>query len=80
MNGFMVSYMADAINHDISTIQIHHSDFKTDFDIKFVIPDGKEKAQDLNTWDGGKGNDYPNPGKRHDFIRQKSVRHSNPGS
>jgi putative ABC transport system permease protein len=55
MNGFMVSYMADIINHDVSNIQVHHPEFKTDYDIKFYIPDGEKKAQELRTWQGVRG-------------------------
>ncbi len=50
MNGFMVSYMADIINHDVSNIQVHHPEFKKDFDINFYIPKGAEKASDMRTW------------------------------
>jgi len=52
MNGFMVSYMSDNINHDISNIQIHNPDFKDDFDIKFFIPGGKKKADEVRSWNG----------------------------
>jgi putative ABC transport system permease protein len=31
MNGFMESYMADVINHDVSNVQVHHPEFKRDF-------------------------------------------------
>ncbi len=55
MNGFMVSYMADIINHDVSNIQIHNPKFKNDFDIKFYIPDGKKKAEEVRNWPGVKG-------------------------
>ncbi len=52
MNGFMVGYMADIINHDISNIQIHHPEFKTDFDVKFYIPDGAGKVGEIRSWSG----------------------------
>ncbi len=55
MNGFMVSYMADIINHDVSNIQVHHPDFNTDYDIKYFIPDGEKKAQEVRTWPGVRG-------------------------
>jgi len=55
MNGFMVSYMADVINHDISNIQIHNPEFKNDYDIKFSIPDGLNKAKELASWEGVRG-------------------------
>ena len=35
MNGFMVSYISDAINHNTSNIQIHNTEFSADKDIKF---------------------------------------------
>ncbi|MCF6360472.1 MAG: FtsX-like permease family protein [Cyclobacteriaceae bacterium] len=50
MNGFMVSYMADIINHDISNAQVHNPVFKKDFDIKFYIPNGAKKAATLRKW------------------------------
>lgn len=54
MNAFMVGYSADIIEHDISNIQVHNADFKTDFDIKYTLEKGKEKANELSEWDGVK--------------------------
>ncbi len=50
MNGFMVGYMADIINHDISNIQIHNPEFKSDQEVKYVIPDGKKKVNEIRKW------------------------------
>ncbi len=55
MNGFIVSYMANAINHDISHIQIHHPEFKKDQELKYHVPDGRSKAEEISTWEGVKG-------------------------
>ncbi|XOV94510.1 MAG: ABC transporter permease [Bacteroidota bacterium] len=55
MNGFVVSYMANAINHDISHIQIHQPDFKKDQEVKYYIPNGHQKAEEISTWTGVKG-------------------------
>jgi len=55
MNGFLVGYMANIINNDISNIQIHNPKFKDDFDIKFNIPDGHEKAEAMRSWEGVHG-------------------------
>ena len=55
MNGFMVSYMADIINHDVSNLQIHNPEFKNDYDIKFYIPDGIKKAEEVRKWPGVRG-------------------------
>lgn len=52
MNGFMVGYMDEAINYDISNIQVHHSEFKQDFDINLSIPDGLKKADAIRKWEG----------------------------
>ncbi len=54
MNGFMESYMADVINHDVSNIQVHNPGFKKDFDIKYSIPEGEKKAKDLRSRPGVK--------------------------
>jgi len=54
MNGFMVGYMSDAINFDISDIQIHNPEYKVDFDIKYHIQDGKAKAEEIANWEGVK--------------------------
>jgi putative ABC transport system permease protein len=50
MNGFMESYMADVINHDVSNVQVHHPEFKRDFDVKMYIPNGDEKAAEVLKW------------------------------
>lgn len=55
MNGFMVGYMADIINHDVSNMQIHNPEFKNDYDIKFYIPDGNKKVEEVRNWPGVKG-------------------------
>lgn len=55
MNGFLVGYMANIINNDISNIQIHNAQFKDDFDIKFDIKNGHQKAEEIRSWDGVKG-------------------------
>lgn len=55
MNGFIVSYMANAINHDISHIQIHHPEFKKDQELNFSVPEGLEKADKIRSWEGVAG-------------------------
>jgi len=55
MNGFMVGYMANIIENDVSNIQVHHPEFKKDFEIRYFIPDGKEKAIQIRNWEGVKG-------------------------
>lgn len=55
MNGFMVGYMADIINKDISNIQIHNPEFKKDYDVKYNIANGKQKAEDIRSWEGVRG-------------------------
>lgn len=52
MNGFMVSYSADMIEHDISNLQVHNPNFKTDFDINYYIHDGQIKAHEIREWEG----------------------------
>ncbi len=49
-NGFIVGYMANVINHDISHIQVHHPQFKNDFDIKYYIPNGHDKTAAVSKW------------------------------
>lgn len=50
MNGFMVSYMADIINHDVSNIQVHNPEFKKDYDLNYYIPNGAKKAAEVRSW------------------------------
>lgn len=52
MNGFMVGYSADIIEHDISNVQVHNPEFKTDFDIRYYIDEGKAKADEIAGWEG----------------------------
>lgn len=52
MNGFMIGYMTEIINHDVSNLQIHNPDFKTDFDVTFSLKNGKEKALEIENWNG----------------------------
>ncbi len=55
MNGFLVGYMANIINTDVSNIQIHNSEFKKDYEIKYFIPDGKAKAVAMRSYSGVRG-------------------------
>ena len=55
MNGFLVGYMSNIIKSDISNIQVHDPQFKEDFDIKFDIKDGHEKAEEIRKWEGVEG-------------------------
>jgi len=50
MNAFMVGYQADIINHDISNLQIHNPEFKKDQEVKYVIPEGHKKANEIRQW------------------------------
>ncbi len=43
-NGFMKSFLDNAIKYEHSHIQIHHADFKTDQELKFFIEEGKSLA------------------------------------
>jgi ABC-type lipoprotein release transport system permease subunit len=52
MNGFMVSYISDSINHNISNIQVHQPEFSEDRDIKFFIPNSTEKTELLRNITG----------------------------
>ena len=52
MNGFMVSYSADMIEHDISNIQVHNPAFKNDFDINYYLADATKKASELRSSEG----------------------------
>lgn len=54
MNGFMESYMADVINHDVSNFQVHNPEFKKDYDVKLYIPDGDKKLEEIRSWPGVK--------------------------
>jgi putative ABC transport system permease protein len=55
MNGFLVGYMANVIDNDISNVQIHHPEFKTDYDVSYYIPGGASKAEELRSFDGVRG-------------------------
>ena len=48
MNGFTVSYINGAIQHEISHIQIHHPDFKKDYKIQFTISNGLSLAKGIS--------------------------------
>ena len=52
MNGFMVSYISDSINHNTSNIQVHHPEFSEDKDIHFFIPNAEEKTEKLRSISG----------------------------
>lgn len=54
MNGFMESHMADVINHDVSNFQVHHPEFKKDYDIEYYVSDGEKKAVEMREWPGVK--------------------------
>ena len=55
MNGFLVGYMANIINNDVSNIQVHNAEFKKDYEVKYFVTDGHEKAAEMRNWPGVKG-------------------------
>lgn len=55
MNGFIVNYMAEIINNDISHVQVHHPEFKKDLEVKYSINDGRLKAEKIRSWEGVEG-------------------------
>lgn len=55
MNAFLVGYMANIIENDVSNIQIHHPEFKKDFDVNYTLKDGIEKAEEIRSWQGVRG-------------------------
>ena len=46
-NSFIISYINGAIKNEISHLQIHHPEFKTDYNIKYVVPGGEELADSI---------------------------------
>lgn len=52
MNGFMVGYVNEVIEYDVSNVQIHHPEFNIDFEIEYSIPDGLDKANAISKWEG----------------------------
>lgn len=55
MNGFMVGYMANIIDNDVSNIQVHNPEFKKDYEVKYFIPEGHSKAEEMRKWPGVRG-------------------------
>jgi ABC-type lipoprotein release transport system permease subunit len=55
MNGFMVGYMANIIENEVSNVQVHHPEFKKDYEIKYFLSDGIKKAEQIRTWEGVRG-------------------------
>lgn len=53
-NGFMVGYVNEAINYDLSNIQIHHPEFKKDKEIIYSIKNGLIKAEEIRQLNGVK--------------------------
>lgn len=47
MNAFLINYVKNQINFETSHIQIHHPDFKTDYEIKYTISNGDELTENL---------------------------------
>jgi ABC-type lipoprotein release transport system permease subunit len=55
MNGFMVGYMSNIIENEVSNVQVHHPEFKKDYEIKYFLSDGINKADQIRTWEGVRG-------------------------
>jgi putative ABC transport system permease protein len=55
MNAFLVGYMANIIENDISNVQIHNPEFKTDYEVKYIVKDGISKADQIRDWEGTRG-------------------------
>ena len=55
MNGFMIGYMANIIENEVSNVQVHHPEFKKDYEIKYFISEGTQKAEQMRSWEGVRG-------------------------
>lgn len=53
-SGMVTSYINNAIENEISHIQIHHPDFKEDEEVKFVLGDSDKLISDVRNVDGVK--------------------------
>jgi ABC-type lipoprotein release transport system permease subunit len=51
-HGFLYGYIDNTIKYELSNLQIHHPDFKTDQEIKYVIKNGDEIARTIRTVEG----------------------------
>ncbi len=47
MNGFTISYVNGSIRNEVSHIQVHHPDFREDYDIEFNITDGVARTKEI---------------------------------
>ena len=45
--GMIDQRMRDAIDNEVSHLQVHQPDFEVDYEVKFIIPDGKELLIEL---------------------------------
>ena len=50
--GMIKSYVSNAIQNEISHVQVHHSEFMEDKESKFYMTDSKEKLQFIATMEG----------------------------
>ena len=55
MNGFMIGYMSNIIENEVSNVQVHHPEFKKDYEIKYFISGGRDKAEQMRSWQGVRG-------------------------
>ena len=46
-NGFLNGYLDNAIKYEFSNLQIHHPDFKKDYDIKYTIENGDAMVEEI---------------------------------
>lgn len=52
MNGFMAGFINNAVRHEFSNLQIHHPEFKEDYEIKYFIKDGSNVADQIAALSG----------------------------
>lgn len=50
MNSFLTGYIDKAIKYEFSNIQIHHPNFKTDYEIQYQISNGYELIEKLRSY------------------------------
>ena len=52
MRSFLISYIETSIKHETSNGQIHHPEFKEDFNIQYTIEDPGEILEQVQTREG----------------------------
>ena len=72
-NGMIEQRVKTAITTELSHIQLHHPEFRKDYDVKYILPKGREACEIIKKNKNKNQNEYRSKKETYLIVRTKST-------